>query len=243
MRIASPLRAARALLACALFACAAPAGSSATDSPVVVELFTSQGCWSCPPADEILGRLAERDDIVALSLHVDYWNYLGWRDTFSQKAFTHRQIGYRDSFGRRSIYTPQMVVQGVDQAVGSNEGEVEAAIARARATEDAARIEIVERDGALKGRIAPLNGGTGGAKAALFIATYAKERVVEIARGENGGKTLTYRNVVDEMRKLDDWDGGEAEFDLPIPGPGEGIALWAQGGRTGPILAAARFER
>ncbi|MEM9371393.1 MAG: DUF1223 domain-containing protein [Pseudomonadota bacterium] len=208
---------------------------------VVVELFTSQGCYSCPPADDVLGKLADHEDIVALSLHVDYWDYLGWRDTFAQSAFTRRQFAYRDEMGERVVYTPQMIVQGVSPVTGSRGMSVKDAIAKVRATPDSATIDIVEAGGGLKGRIAPVNGG---AKAVVYLAKYTRSQVVAIERGENGGKTLTYHNVVDMLSKLHEWPGKATyEVDLPQPGPGEGIALWIQGGAAGPILAAAKYER
>ena len=226
-------------IALGAFALVLPKAADA-EPTVVVELFTSQGCYSCPPADEVLGKLAEYDDIVALSLHVDYWDYLGWRDTFAQKAFTRRQFEYRNYMGERVVYTPQMIVQGVNRVTGQQSISVKDAIAQVRATDDLAKIEIVEANGGLKGRISPINGG---AKAAVFVAKYTRSVTVDIARGENGGKTLTYHNVVDTMTSLEDWRGDAVEYDLPNPGPGEGVALWVQGDGVGPILAAAKFER
>lgn len=225
---------------CALFAFAALPKQAEAEPAVVVELFTSQGCYSCPPADEVLGKLAEYEDIIALSLHVDYWDYLGWRDTFAQKAFTRRQFDYRNYMGERVVYTPQMIVQGVNRVTGQHSMSVKDAIAQVRATKDLAKIEIFESDGVVKGRISPMNGG---AKADVYVAKYTRAETIQIARGENGGKTLTYHNVVREMTSLQEWRGDAVEYDLPSPGPGEGIALWVQGDGVGPILAAAKFER
>ena len=104
------------------------AHGAVAQTPAVVELYTSQGCSSCPPADELLAELAERDDVIALSLHVDYWDYLGWRDIHARHEFTKRQAAYRDAQGARSVYTPQMVIQGTEQVVGSRRGEVSAAL-------------------------------------------------------------------------------------------------------------------
>ncbi|MBY8976048.1 DUF1223 domain-containing protein [Rhodobacteraceae bacterium NNCM2] len=218
------------------------AAPAAWASPAVfVELFTSQGCYSCPPADEVLGKLADRDDIVALSLHVDYWDYLGWRDTFAQKAFTERQFAYRDAMDERVVYTPQMIVQGVSPVTGSNGMTVKEAIEKVRALPDVATVRIVEMDGALKGKIAPINGG---AKATLYIAKYTRDQVVDIERGENAGKQLPYHNVVNMLSKVQEWSGETMdEVDLPQPGPGEGIALWLQSGEAGEVLAAAKYER
>ncbi|MEM8791807.1 MAG: DUF1223 domain-containing protein [Pseudomonadota bacterium] len=233
--------AARALF-CATLGLATLPNAAQAEPAVVVELFTSQGCYSCPPADEVLGKLAEHDDIIALSLHVDYWDYLGWRDTFAKKAFTRRQFEYRDSMGERVVYTPQMIVQGANPVTGSRAMSVRDAIAQVRSTDDLAKVEIVERNGGLKGLITPVNGGEG-SSAVVYVAKYTRSETVQIARGENGGKTLTYHNVVGMLSPLKDWRGDIAEYDLPNPGPGEGIALWVQGGKVGPILAAAKFER
>ncbi|MEL6476284.1 MAG: DUF1223 domain-containing protein [Pseudomonadota bacterium] len=208
---------------------------------VVVELFTSQGCYSCPPADEVLGKLAEYDDIVALSMHVDYWDYLGWRDTFAQRGFTERQYSYRNSMGERVVYTPQMIIQGVSPVTGSRGMSVKDAISQVRATPETAVLSIRETGTGLKGTISPQSGA---GEATLFMAKYTRSQTVDIARGENGGKTLTYHNVVDMLSPLGTWSGREArEVDLPSPAQGEGIAIWLQKGRTGAILAAAKFER
>ncbi|MEM7505888.1 MAG: DUF1223 domain-containing protein [Pseudomonadota bacterium] len=229
-----------------LFASAAilaPLRDAQAEPAVVVELFTSQGCYSCPPADEVLGKLAEHDDIVALAMHVDYWDYLGWRDTFAQRGFTQRQYSYRDTMGERVVYTPQMIIQGVSPVTGSRSMSVKDAILQARGQQRTSTLEITETGAALTGRIAPLatdqaQGGT------LFVAKYTRNQIVDIARGENGGKTLTYHNVVDMLSPLTEWDGREAaEVELPRPGPGEGIAIWLQDGVTGPILGAAKFEQ
>lgn len=217
-------------------------GPGASASPTIfVELFTSQGCYSCPPADEVLGKLADREDVVALSLHVDYWDYLGWRDTFAQKAFTNRQFAYRDAMDERVVYTPQMIVQGANPVTGSHGMGLKDAIEKVRALPDMAKIEIVEVGGALKGKIAPVAQAS---EATLYMATYSKEQLVDIERGENAGKELAYHNVVSMLSKVQDWSGETMdEVDLPQPGPGEGIALWLQSGDSGPVIAAAKFER
>lgn len=221
----------------------APQSEAQAEPAVVVELFTSQGCYSCPPADEVLGKLAEFEDIVALAMHVDYWDYLGWRDTFAQRGFTQRQFSYRDTMGERVVYTPQMIIQGVNPVTGSRSMSVKDAITQARAQKRTATLDISEAGAGLTGLIAPVTGETaqGGT---LFVAKYTRNQVVDIARGENGGKTLTYHNVVDMLSPLAEWDGSApTQFELPRPGPGEGVAIWLQDGVTGPILGAAKFEQ
>ncbi|MEM9736849.1 MAG: DUF1223 domain-containing protein [Pseudomonadota bacterium] len=175
----------------------APGAPVRAEPAVVVELFTSQGCYSCPPADEVLGKLAEYDHIVALAMHVDYWDYLGWRDTFAQKTFTKRQFDYRDYAGARVVYTPQMIVQGTKPVTGSRAMSVKEAISQAEGRPVSTEVVIVAKDGALMGIVSPV---VAGGSFVLFAASYIRQRTVEIARGENGGKRLTYHNIVDGRR-------------------------------------------
>jgi hypothetical protein len=231
-RAASPI-----VLAAALAAGLAAAPARAGD-PVVVELFTSQGCSSCPPADEILADLAEREDVIALSLHVDYWDYLGWRDTFARREFTLRQYSYRDAWNERVVYTPQIVVQGAESVPAADEAAVGAAIGRAQAMAVPGGLVLGEAGGMLRlGR-----SGSFGPEAVLWIATYDLASDVSIARGENAGRMFTYRNVVTGLERL----GPVAEVPeghaLPLPDPGEGVAVWVQEGPGGRILAAASRE-
>jgi hypothetical protein len=185
---------------------------------VLVELYTSQGCNACPPADEVLGQLAERDDVIALSLHVDYWDYLGWRDTFAQRQFAKRQVAYR----------------------GNDAEDLAAAIATTQQGEQPVKVTIERQGGMLKCRIEPGPERTVGM---IWIAKYTKSRTVEINRGENAGRTITYNNVVTSLNRIGSWAGNEIEdVDMPQPGPGEGVAIWIQSGENGPILAAAKIE-
>ncbi len=211
----------------------------AQDRPVVVELYTSQGCSSCPPADRLLAKLAGREDVVALSLHVDYWDYLGWRDTFAQHQFTERQYAYRDQLGNNVVYTPQIIVHG-REAVPASPGSIAAAI-RAQASGPAViEVSIRPENGMLKCRIEP---GAETVTGTVWIAKYRLRETVEIARGENAGRTMTYRNVVNSLMRMGTWSGAQAEeVEMPHPEPGEGVAVWIQKGRAGPILAAAKVE-
>jgi hypothetical protein len=218
------------------FAGAAGAG----DNVVLVELFTSQGCSSCPPADKTLAELAERDDVLALSLHVDYWNYLGWQDTFAQAEHTARQAEYRDKLGNRVLFTPQIVVDGTRSVPGYKRSMIDAAIAQAAETPDPASIEIGSNDGMLHARIDadPMEG-----PCTIWVAAYDQSATVEIDRGENAGETFTYYNVVDKLMKVGPWQvDGPDRFPLPQPGLGEGIAVWLQDDRSGRILATSFVE-
>src|SRR5262245_18556636 len=130
----------RALILCLLLALPARAAETAAESPVIVELLTSQGCSSCPPADRVLGQVAARDDVIALAFHVSYWNYIGWRDTFATEATTARQYAYAKARSSRNVYTPQAMIGGAADAVGSDAGDIEREIARARPR--AARVAV-----------------------------------------------------------------------------------------------------
>jgi hypothetical protein len=235
-RTKTAILAALGLASLALSAPLAQAGGSV----VVVELYTSQGCSSCPPADEVLAQLSGRDDVVALSLHVDYWDYLGWRDTFAQRQFALRQVAYRDAWRKSVVYTPQMIVQGRDDIVGSRAGDLAAAIAAARQVEPPVKVTIERQGGMLKCRIEP---GAARTVGIVWIAKYTLSATVEIDRGENAGRTITYMNVVNSLNRIGSWAGIEPEeVAMPQPEPGEGVAIWIQAGEAGPILAAAKIE-
>ena len=212
---------------------------AAGDIPVVVELFTSQGCSSCPPADKALHDLARRDDVIALSLHVKYWDYLGWRDTFGQRQFGQRQAAYRDAWGKRVVYTPQIVVHGA-QDVRGTVAAMERAIAEAQRSESPISVSIEYMDGMLKCRIVP---GPERVVGTVWIAKYTLNAPVEITEGENAGRTINYTNVVKSLSRIGEWSGHEPEdVAMPQPEPGEGVAIWIQDGEAGPILAAAKIE-
>ncbi len=210
------------------------------DNVVVVELFTSQGCSSCPPADEVLSQISGREDVIAMSLHVDYWDYLGWRDTFAQHQFTQRQVAYRDAWSKSVIYTPQMVVQGRHEVAGSRPRDLAAAIVTAQETDPPIKVVIERQGGMLKCRIEP---GPERVVGTIWIAKYTKSATVDIRRGENAGRSVTYVNVVKSLNRIGTWAGSEPEeVAMPQPEPGEGVAIWIQGGESGPILAAAKIE-
>jgi hypothetical protein len=213
------------------------------DSPVVVELFTSQGCNSCPPADALLGKLAGRPDVLPLAFHVDYWDYIGWKDPFGFPAATDRQYAYGRSLGLHMVYTPQMVIDGARDAVGSDEGAVGKAIA-----DEAARPKLklsVWRDasGAYKVTIPadPAQKGT----AAVWIALFDRAHKTPVGRGENAGRTLTEFNVVREWRKIGEWSGAETEIALdltPDSDEYDACAVLVQLGGNGPIRGAVSFR-
>lgn len=189
-------------------------GQAALAGPkAVVELFTSQGCSSCPPADALLAELAERDDVIALSLHVDYWDYLGWKDTFGRSENTARQYAYGKARGDGKVYTPQMVVNGAGDFVGSSREAVEQAIAAAALPLD---VSIRRTAGAIEIAIgAAPEGEPMPRKMTVRLVVFDSAATVVIERGENAGRTASYRNVVDSMRPIGMWKGEPLEISLP----------------------------
>ena len=209
----------------------------AADNVVLVELFTSQGCSSCPPADENLGQLAQMDGVLGLSLHVDYWDYLGWRDTFAHRKHTERQFAYRDLMGARVVYTPQMIVHGVRDVPGYRPEMVKEAVAEIAASVRPASIQIGDYNGMLKAQITAESVEHA---STIWIAMFTTAATVDIARGENAGREITYHNVVDELMHVGPWRKGEIqEISLPVPETGGGTAIWLQENATGRILAAS----
>lgn len=215
------------------------AAAYADDSPVVVELYTSQGCSSCPPADALLGKLSARDDVIALALHVDYWDYIGWKDKFANPAFTNRQRSYAQVAGRRSVYTPQMIVNGQDHVVGNRPMDVSDLINRHARNDHPATVALSRSGGALSVSIeSDRNLGP----VEIFVVRYNPSAKVQITRGENRGKTLTYHNIVTGWSKVGSWNGrGAHSLKANVSGSAPVVVL-VQGKNHGPILAAARLR-
>lgn len=210
-------------------------------TPIVVELYTSQGCNSCPPADAILGELARQPGIVALGFHVDYWNYLGWHDPFSNKKFTYRQKEYAMAFRQTGVYTPQIVVQGKRGEVGSDRKAVMQAIADARKAKTSATV-LLEKLGGTRLR-ATVSAAAEAKGADIWMALFDRRHATKIPRGENEGKTLTNFHVVREWKKLGPFEGEKAEFSITAASEkGEkrsGAAIIVQQPKGGAILGAA----
>ncbi len=215
--------------------------------PIVVELFTSQGCNSCPPADAYLGELAARPGILALAFHVDYWNYIGWTDPFARPWATARQRGYQRSLNERFIYTPQMVVNGAAQGIGSERDTIEGLIKDAAAAAPAPHPQLALRrraDGAL---LVEVGGGDSppGAPADIWLIGFDAMHRTEVLRGENGGHELIDFDAVRNYRRLGAWPGWSLELVVP---PAEanalgdgGAAVLVQTAGFGPVLTAARI--
>jgi hypothetical protein len=228
----------RSLVLAGLFA-ASPAFAQESN-PVVVELFTSQGCSSCPPADAVLHELAGRDDVLPLALHVDYWDYIGWKDQFAKPSHTNRQKAYAHVGGRNMIYTPQMVVQGQEDVVGVKAMKLAELIKKHQNAPVLVDLDI-SRTGAdvtidLQA-VAPLE-----EPMVVQLVRYAPLREVTITRGELAGHTLSYANVVESMDALGTWDGeGTASYSFRIDGDLPAAVLVQRAG-FGPIMTAARIE-
>lgn len=239
------LRAQRPLFFVALFLVASMTAALSEEGRFkgVVELFTSQGCSSCPPADRVLGELAMEGDVVALAYHVDYWNYLGWRDTFSTPDSTERQYSYARTLGRKSVYTPQAIVNGRDHLNGSDKSGIEAKMA---AYENAGRgltvdVEAQQFDDEIRIKV-----GAGAGKANIVMVYFRRENTVDVKRGENRGRELTYWHSVNDIQTVAMWDGEEMELVLPrslMAAKGhDGCAILLQvmkaDGTPGPIIGA-----
>lgn len=229
-----------------LFALAAPtaAGEARAKPKAVVELFTSQGCASCPPADKLLTELSTRPDVIALSYHVDYWDYAGWTDTFGAEANTTLQRNYAAAWRASRIYTPQMVVNGQKGVVGSRRGDVDRALGKAALV---LPVTLSTQNNMLS---ITVPGQAGLSEAVIWIVAFRKHADVTIERGENSGATVTYSHVVTRRQAVGMWEpGGGATLKLPfaemLTKDCDGIAVLVQEerkGLPGPILGAAAIS-
>ncbi|WGF90019.1 DUF1223 domain-containing protein [Marinivivus vitaminiproducens] len=231
------LRVRSGVLACGLaLAASGPAQAGDPRQPTVVELFTSQSCSSCPPANANLITLAERPDVLALSYAVTYWNHLDWEDTFSRPEFTARQRAYAPALGHDAVFTPQMVVNGRADAIGNRLEPVEALIA-ANALAGPPEVRVAD------GRVAIGAGDAPAGGADVWLVRYDPNRVeVPVGSGENGGRTLPHSHVVRGLARIGGWDGAPTTLALPAAPDGLRTAILVQSPEGGPILAAATDE-
>lgn len=206
----------------------------------VVELFTSQGCSSCPPADKVFNQITNQGGVLALSFHVDYWDRLGWKDTFSSEAHTKRQRGYGNGFNTNTIYTPQFIVNGyaVPQS-GSSQG-ISSSIDELKAQGHSLTVPI--RAKIDSGKIT-IDAGVGTGEANLILVTYITSKTVDIERGENAGRKIEYRNAVTSARKIGSWNGAKISIKMDKPtGASDGVAVLLQrtnaAGGPGEIIGA-----
>ncbi len=213
-----------------------PAQAADAAHPTVVELFQSQGCSSCPPANANVMALADRPDLLTLSWQVTYWDSLGWKDIFDDPAFTKRQYDYAAAFRRGGVFTPEVVVNGRSDVVGSDRAALDALILR---NDRGATGPSLSVSGDRLGVSGPASSSGGLVELVRYDPSIIE---VPIRRGENGGRTLPHRNVVRQVLTLGDWTGGTATFVLPPSAdPHLKSAILVQAGRGGPIVAAAKL--
>lgn len=221
-------------------ALAGTVSSAAAQVPVVVELYTSQGCSSCPPADAFLAEMAPRDDVIALALHVDYWDYLGWKDPFAHARFTERQKAYARAAGSKMIYTPQLIIAGAGRVQGFQPSEIRRLIAQHQTVAPTVRIELARERDVLRIRAVadrPLD-----VPAVVQLVRYRPSETMTIERGENAGRTDTFHNIVTAWEAIAQWSGtGPLALEAMAPGSDPVVVIVQEPG-PGAIIAAARLR-
>ena len=209
---------------------------------VVVELFSSQGCNSCPPGDELLGELRGQPGVLALTFHVDYWDYLGWKDTLGAPDFSQRQYDYAKARSDMDVFTPQMIVNGAKQMVGSQRSEVFAVLAQSRIAAWPVSLVIAARHKELV-----IDIGAGSGEATLWVMPILGHATVKIERGEMAGREVTYTNVVRRLVPAGMWTGTAMKVALPKDGlltpDTAGCVALLQQGKVGPVMGAAAWGR
>jgi hypothetical protein len=230
---------------CAIVAVIRPAHA---EPKAVVELFTSQGCSSCPPADKILGELAKDPSVIALSLPIDYWDYLGWKDTLADSRFSARQKAYSHMRGDRDVYTPQVVVNGAAHVIGSDRARIEGAIKDTGKTDKVMSLPVTM---SLSGKqltvsVAAARDANTPMHGEIWLCSISKAVPIAIGRGENSGREVIYHNVVRNLLKVGDWNGSPGSWTVPLDSVmRDGIdaaAVLVQDGsrdKPGPMLGAA----
>jgi hypothetical protein len=233
-----------ALGVCAIVAVIRPAHA---DPRAVVELFTSQGCSSCPPADKIIGELAKDPSIIALSMPIDYWDYLGWKDTLADARFSARQKAYSQMRGDRDVYTPQAVINGSAHVVGSDRVGIEGAISDTKKSEGVMSVPVsMSVTGKQINVSVAASKDPAVTRGEVWICSVSKAVPIAIGRGENRGREVTYHNVVRNLLKVGDWTGSPANWTVPLENISrEGVdaaAVYVQDGnrdKPGLMLGAA----
>ena len=220
-----------------------PQVEAASDMPVLVELFTSQGCSSCPPADKLAATLNASTGATVVSFNVDYWDYLGWRDTLAKPEYTQRQMDYARYRGDNDVYTPQIIIDGENHAVGSNQAQVTNAISAAYKTQSKLPMTLKATDTEL---IVELSEGAAIPEATLWIMAIAPTVSVKIERGENAGHEIAYQNVVRKLVPAGMWNGQAAKLTLPrkgiITGDVKSCLAVLQKGKVGQVLGMANWS-
>lgn len=219
-------------------------GPLAASPPIVVELFTSQGCSSCPASDRQLGELAKRPDVLPLSLHVDYWDYIGWKDPYASPVNTERQRQYARSLKQRYVYTPEMVVGGMTHDPGSEPAKVTRMLRMAADRSGPRVTPVLTRAAGNSVAVTVPETRLSGA-CDIWLLTFDGQHRTAVARGENKGATLINHNVVRSLDKLATWNGEAASWTVPPErvSQGESVAVIVQQASQGPIVGAARLDR
>ncbi len=214
------------------------AGGAQARPPVVVELFTAQGCSSCVNANALVAKLADRKGVIALTWNVDYWDYLGWKDTFAQSAFADRQHAYDKRFGLKDVYTPQVIVAGLGESSGEKAAAVDTLIAQAKA----APADPPQMKMRADGRLGVGTGRKPKGGAEVWLVRYdPREQTVEIKEGDNRGKAMVHRDVVRQVARLGAWTGKPAVYTLPTGPEGDLATLvLLQGAHGGRILGVMK---
>jgi hypothetical protein len=235
-----------ALGVCAIVAIIRPADAS--EPRAVVELFTSQGCSSCPPADNIIGELAKDPSIIALSMPIDYWDYLGWKDTLADARFSARQKAYSHMLSDRGVYTPQVIVNGSVHVIGSDRAGIEGAIGDTQKADGVMSVPVTMT---LSGKqinvsVAASGKGPTSMHGEVWICSVTREIPISIGRGENRGREITYHNVVRNLLKVGDWNGSSGSWTVPLENISrdgvDAAVVYVQDGsrdKPGPMLGAA----
>jgi hypothetical protein len=226
----------------------AGAAAQTTSAKIVLELFTSQGCSSCPPADALLESYTRRDDVIALSVPVDYWDRLGWKDTFASRDHTNRQRDYASARGDGQVYTPQVVISGRSHVVGSSRSAIDGAIAAAKVAlrDSQVPLRVHFEDGTLVVQVGRAPAGAAVSDARLLLAVVQDAGTVSIRRGENANRTVAYRNIVRSLKTMGAWAGtpstlrvAKSEFSIADT---QSLVVLLQNGAGGPIMNAAQIR-
>jgi hypothetical protein len=235
-------------LSLGVFAIIAIVRPAHADPRAVVELFTSQGCSSCPPADRILGELAKDPSVIAMSMPIDYWDYLGWKDTLADARFSARQKAYSRMRGDRDVYTPQVVINGSAHVIGSDRAGIEEAIDTTQKTDGVMSVPVTmtKAGGQITVSVAGSSKGEAARHGEVWLCSISKEVPISIGRGENSGREITYHNVVRNLVKVGEWNGSPGSWTLPLgsveqDGVDAAVAYVQDGSRDkpGPMLGAA----
>lgn len=214
--------------------------AQANGGAVVVELFTSQGCSSCPPADALLHKLGEFDDLIPLALHVDYWDYIGWKDSFADPMHTVRQKAYAETGGRRMIYTPQMIIMGQDDVVGADAMKVSELLKKHRKSPKPVSIATVRKGASVLVQVTANEQIDG--NFVVQLVRYSPREEISISRGELAGRTMDYSHIVRDWQHVGTWDGANtASFNVTLPGDEKSVVI-VQRDEAGPIIAAIRLD-